>query len=652
MKLKWKLLPLAFAAAGFVGCTDEIEGGSVSENGELVGETAYMKISVNTSTVTKAIDDPTGGEDGDDMEVGSDEESSIKDVTVILYEGTGTSTLDYTNLSDKNLIVGAGYATNLDMTSGTIKDHNWAATVKVVIKDKGAAWDGKTYGVLAVTNLGSDNEIYKGITGEDPTINNVNDLADKLQKVYKTKEGFVMSTHSVGGGNSGLAPSVITLDAGADEDHAPSVNVYVERLAAKVRINVATNGTEIGTDGGHIGNYVYAPTKSPNDRVVLQHAAVINQLKSGSYTLKRVTKSTETLQISDNKVLLGDETLFTVGEKNGLPNNYVIDPWTDQKNIPFNSNVSGLEYFNRFSNTDYASLWGITITGSENNAEYKAVPLNNNNQGNTSLTLCYTMENTVAADNALKGYVTGVLFQALYFPEKWTAVVDNDETEAVNIDYNDTEDGIQGPSTVVTSESVGASKTFYVSKSQAIVYKDYEAVLAGYLNEVLSNPKNENDLTISDFSDSKIENLTVKKFIASAASKVSDPFGYIDYLNARALELGENASFGDNDSFSDYQNLTDKFDKSDFITYYGGVCYYDYWLKHAENGKNADMGVMEYAIVRNNIYDMTVTDIKELGLGGSEVPDPENPVESKDIKMTVNIHVKDWVVRKNDGIIL
>ena len=64
------------------------------------------------------------------------------------------------------------------------------------------------------------------------------------------------------------------------------------------------------------------------------------------------------------------------------------------------------------------------------------------------------------------------------------------------------------------------------------------------------------------------------------------------------------------------------------------------------------MGPMEFAIVRNNIYDMTVTGINGLGESGIDVPDPKKPDEDKTVKMNVTVKVKNWVVRTNGNIIL
>ena len=86
--------------------------------------------------------------------------------------------------------------------------------------------------------------------------------------------------------------------------------------------------------------------------------------------------------------------------------------------------------------------------------------------------------------------------------------------------------------------------------------------------------------------------------------------------------------------------------------YTNGVCYYPYWIRHENNDDQHVMGVMEFDIVRNNIYDISVSEIKGLGLSEVDVPDPTDPDESGDAQLTVILNVKDWVVRSNSGVSL
>lgn len=47
--------------------------------------------------------------------------------------------------------------------------------------------------------------------------------------------------------------------------------------------------------------------------------------------------------------------------------------------------------------------------------------------------------------------------------------------------------------------------------------------------------------------------------------------------------------------------------------YQNGICYYTYFIKHAEDGDDTTVSPMEYAIVRNNIYQVNVTGINDIG---------------------------------------
>lgn len=75
------------------------------------------------------------------------------------------------------------------------------------------------------------------------------------------------------------------------------------------------------------------------------------------------------------------------------------------------------------------------------------------------------------------------------------------------------------------------------------------------------------------------------------------------------------------------------------------VCYYTYWIKHQDEPDG--LGVMEYAVVRNNIYDIIIKNIADLG-SGEPGTDPEVPVEKKGF-IDVDVEVMPWFVRDNDA---
>lgn len=74
--------------------------------------------------------------------------------------------------------------------------------------------------------------------------------------------------------------------------------------------------------------------------------------------------------------------------------------------------------------------------------------------------------------------------------------------------------------------------------------------------------------------------------------------------------------------------------------------FYNYWIKHLDNKKPANMGVMEFGIVRNNIYSVNITSIKNLGPGTPEIT--PGPDEYKGY-LDVEFGVYPWIVRDQDA---
>ena len=85
----------------------------------------------------------------------------------------------------------------------------------------------------------------------------------------------------------------------------------------------------------------------------------------------------------------------------------------------------------------------------------------------------------------------------------------------------------------------------------------------------------------------------------------------------------------------------------------GYYCYYFYWNRHNDNGKLGQMGPMEFAVVRNNVYKLAVTGINKLGHprisdNDPDPVDPDDPDESGDVYLTLSVEVLPWTVRINN----
>ena len=82
------------------------------------------------------------------------------------------------------------------------------------------------------------------------------------------------------------------------------------------------------------------------------------------------------------------------------------------------------------------------------------------------------------------------------------------------------------------------------------------------------------------------------------------------------------------------------------------VCYYPYWIKHIPSDDVAE-DVMEFGIVRNNVYQVTVTGIQGVGKDGvtediitdTETDDPTT------VLLNVKLSIKPWTVRANSAVL-
>ena len=90
--------------------------------------------------------------------------------------------------------------------------------------------------------------------------------------------------------------------------------------------------------------------------------------------------------------------------------------------------------------------------------------------------------------------------------------------------------------------------------------------------------------------------------------------------------------------------------------------YYYYWNRHNDNLNNDVMGIMEFAVVRNNVYKLAVNSINRFGHPTPPDPsnpdpdpepdpdpvDPDDPDESVNYYFNVTVKVLPWTVRINN----
>jgi hypothetical protein len=100
--------------------------------------------------------------------------------------------------------------------------------------------------------------------------------------------------------------------------------------------------------------------------------------------------------------------------------------------------------------------------------------------------------------------------------------------------------------------------------------------------------------------------------------------------------------------FTVYEYYTDPDDADNS----GYATLYYYWNRHWDNGEIGQMGTMEFAVVRNNVYKLSVEEISGLGRprnpeGDPDPVEPNDPDEKTDVNIKLSCEIKKWTVRAN-----
>lgn len=435
-----------------------------------------------------------------------------------------------------------------------------------------------TYNVIVVANPGAD-----WWTGQSLTLA---DVRNHIQTTAWTASGsdysdFVMTS-----------AADVTLTLNSNPESAPAkATVNVERMAA--RLDYKAEASYPCTDPAY-----------PNATVKITGAALVNNLTAGSYMLKRVASTVDGVP-----TYLGDETADA-----GVQTNYVLDPWTAGKTSANNSFTIDGEA-NKTAKDLYGEWFGNISQDPNHWAAYV--------QPGTEMTvgtekwqrIGYTLENTTAAEEAGKRYSTGVVFKAKFHPQGVA-------------NYQDGE-------------------TFFAYGTK--IYASMEDMMAGFYG--------------SEFAD--LDNITscatwgdVKQFITSTLL-TNDPSGYNKYLEGLAEGKDDTeAVAGASLTWSNYmlnecgyskdENGKVVLDQNGKVTrialqpygtrtYEDATCYYTWWVRHSNDNDDTKKGIMEYAIVRNNIYKLMVNSVYSLG---GEVPEEES--------LIVDVYVNDWLLLDNE----
>lgn len=108
-----------------------------------------------------------------------------------------------------------------------------------------------------------------------------------------------------------------------------------------------------------------------------------------------------------------------------------------------------------------------------------------------------------------------------------------------------------------------------------------------------------------------------------------------------ALKVGQTRG---GNGFTVYKNIGSK----DAPVY---PVYYYYWNRHDDNGQSNVMGAMEFSVVRNNVYKLSINSVSMFGCSGTDddpdKPKPDDPDEKEHMYIKIDVQVMPWTVRLN-----
>ena len=560
------------------GCAQEDIGNAPSEGGGL-SASSYVSLSFASPQGTPTRSNPTGGETGDGLEKGQANENAITSAVAFFYQGTdqkgvnsGGTTLIKAVVSFNFNNIGNGTDEN-----STGVDRTYTTLPQQVDLENG------TYNVIVVANPGTD-----WWTGRSLTLA---DVRDHIQTTAWTVSGsdysnFVMTS---------AADATLTLNSNPESDPA-TAEVDVERMAA--RLDYKTTGTYTCDDPDYEKN-------NQNVTVELTGAALVNNLTAGSYLLKRVAAD-----VNGVPTYLGNETPDA-----GVQTNYVLDPWTAVKTSANNNFTIGGE--TKTAEDLYGEWFGNISQNPNYWAAYVQPGTSVSDGAETWQRIGYTLENTTAAEEAGKRYSTGVVFKAKFHPAKVTSYTNSTYTDGATF--------------------FAYGKTLYASM---------EDMMIGFYGHKFDNG-------FSGIEECKTWG-KVRQFITSTLL-TNDPSGYDKYLEGLAEGKADADAVADASSltwsyymlnecgYSKDRNGKVVLDRKGKVTrialqrygtrtYEDATCYYTWWVRHSNDNDDAK-GIMEYAIVRNNIYKLTVESIYSLG----------DPVPG-DEELNVKVYVNNWLL--------
>ena len=582
IRYRWRgaafCLALSLMAAG-CSMTDDVE--CPPDGGDTPGMSdAFIQLSFGMADAQGTRANPDGGETGDGLEAGQDAENKVSTAVAFLFDGNVTVN---GKASTPVTPVYFPLVTGPTEAGGTGIDAVWeTAPVQTTVENG-------DYNVIVVANPG-DNRWWE--QAENQTLGAVRDHIQ--QEAWTETNGnytnFLMSS-------ADEPTEKLTINNNSENEPA-KVTVNVERMAARV-------------DYFADNKYTCEDPRYNGATVKITGATIINRLTAGSYLLKHVADDVN----GTNLEYLGDETAT-----NTVATNYVLDPWTKLKT---QQNLEDEVFEVNGQNVAAAGLYDAETyiptrsDNPENWADYCKAGVAAT--ADDYLRVGYALENTTDRLSTSLNYNTGIVFKAQFHP----VGVDDYSDGKTFFTYNGT---IYPSLTKMMDQLNKETPEFHNWYNSSIMGESkWDHLKKNFIELITNDPTGYRDYLL-DLAEGKNE-------LAEIPQQEREKLTWTYYMN-KVLGVSEEEQYvvtEINQNGINTRNVLFTNSDEKLRTYYKGQCYYIWWLRHSNDGDDEKNGVMEYAVVRNNIYKVNVKSIYSLG---GDIPDNQ--------QLDAQVYVNKW----------
>lgn len=545
-------------------------------SGSAVSGPAYVQLSFSTAANGLTRANPNGGEQGDGSEAGQTYENAVSSAVAFLFAHNDEGV----NAANPAAV------TVTPVRFGSVTGNGQTYTTEA---QRVGDIDYGQYDVIVVANPGDDNRWS--------SVSTLKDLQDKIMKTAWTQNAdgtytdFLMAS-----ADDAVTPLNVT-EENTTEANAAKTAVSVERMAA--RVDYRAENSYPCTDPTYTGA-----------TVEITGATIVNRLTAGSYLLKRVADDVD----GTNLEYLGYE--LPLGVDAGVQTNYVLDPWTALKT---QANLTGTPFTVEEQPAAASDLYDPKTyipTRSDNPedwADYCKAGVDATEDD--YLRVGYALENTTGKLETSLNYNTGIVFKAQFHPVGVNGYTD----EQTFFTYN----GVIYPMLTDMMGQLNGKENFSTDVGKAIDDLNSWDDLKDFAASITNDPTGYSTY-LEDYANTH----------SAEAFKTSDELKWEYYLSYK-LGVSENSQDGPeiNQDGKNTRALLYESSGGMLRTYYKGQCYYTWWLRHSNDNNDQTNGVMEYAVVRNNIYKVNVKSVYSIG---GDIPEGEN--------IRADVFVKMWTM--------